>query len=200
MSNHMVKWLVFAVLIGLNFWVPASMIYRQARTEEAGTLVKFRTMPVDPYDPFRGRYVRLRFDSQSVALADPEKQPVRGQRVFARVEVDSSGFGRFGEALLEEPNEGLYVTAEAGYGRGDGTVNLRLPFERYYMNERVAPKAERAYAEANRIERGVVGADQSFSDENYAAVRILNGNTAIDGVFLENTPIEEYARENDLSE
>jgi len=49
--------------------VPATMIWGRERTLAVGSVYKFRTQPVDPYDAFRGRYVSLRIEESHAPLA-----------------------------------------------------------------------------------------------------------------------------------
>lgn len=195
MFNDRWKWLWLALALLMAFGVPASMVFEQEQIRSDGVAVKIRTRPIDPYDPFRGRYVRLGFDVSKVPLANDIDQVRAGERVHLSLAVDEEGYGVFGAAHLEEPPDGLYVTCRVSYTAGDGMVFVNLPFDRYYMNEEIAPEAERLYLEANR--RRVASGDgpDAFPAGNYALVRIRGGAVAIEAVFLEDQPIEQYARD-----
>lgn len=188
------KGVLFVIAISLNFALPATMIYQQARTLKEGDLVRFRTRPIDPYDPFRGRYVRLGFEGVRLPLEDGERV-VRGDTIFVSIEIDEQGFAQLREALRERPSHGLYVKAKAGWMHSDSLVNIELPFQRYYMNEQLAPDAERAYREANLANPDNPDDPSEFQNENYALVRIRNGATALEAVHLRGKPIEEYLKE-----
>lgn len=62
MNKHW-RWLLFALLCVAQWAVPLAMVQRAERTLSEGTAYRFRTAPVDPADPFRGRYVTLDFDA-----------------------------------------------------------------------------------------------------------------------------------------
>ena len=194
MSRIGFKGVLFVIAICLNFALPATMIYQQARTLNEGDIVKFRTRPIDPYDPFRGRYVSLGFEGTQLPLEDG-KRVAPGDTLFVSIEVDEQGFAQLREALRERPSKGLFVKAKARWMQSDSLVNIELPFQRYYMNERLAPDAERAYREANLANRGNSDEQSGFRNDNYALVRIREGETALEAVFIAGKPIEEYVKE-----
>lgn len=192
MDSGKLRAMWFSLALALAFGVPLAMIHTQTRILEKGTPVKIRTRPVDPYDPFRGRYVQLGFDDSNIPLADPAGGVERGDTLYAVLAIDEAGYGAIVEARIEEPADGFYIAAKARHASATD-VWIDLPFDRYYMNERVAPEAERLYVEANRRALDS-GAAEPFPDGNYALVRILDGAAAIEAVFLENQRIEDYAR------
>lgn len=58
-----------------------------------GMQYRFRTVSVDPYDAFRGRYVALGIDEGTVKL-ETASDFYRGQKVFAVVGKDEDGFAK----------------------------------------------------------------------------------------------------------
>ena len=194
MSRIGYKGVFFVIAICLNFALPATMIYQQSRTLTEGDLVKFRTRPIDPYDPFRGRYVSLGFEGTQLPLEDG-KRVAPGDTLFVSIEVDEQGFAQLREALRERPSKGLFVKAKARWMQNDSLVNIEWPFQRYYMNERLAPEAERAYREANLANRENSDDPPRFRNDNYALVRIRNGDTALEALYIGGKPIEEYVKE-----
>jgi hypothetical protein len=64
---------------------------------------------------------------------------------------------------------------------------MELPFDRYYMEEHLAPAAEQAYWQNNR--RG------QTTQNAYALVRIRNDTGAIENLFVAGKPIVEFVRE-----
>ena len=53
---------IFVTVAFLQLLIPIQMITSRERILDKGTLYKFRTRPVDPYDAFRGKYVALSID------------------------------------------------------------------------------------------------------------------------------------------
>lgn len=171
---------LFGLALFAQLAVPASMILKRERTLAHGQAFKFRTAPVDPYDAFRGRYVALGFDQRSVA-APPGHDFARGQTVHVRLEEDADGFATFAEALRDRPDPAPYLTTKIQYVGGD-LVHLRLPFDRFYMDENEAPAAEQAYRQ-NSVR----------SNRNaYVQVRIEKGFGVIEDLYVDDTPIRTY--------
>ncbi len=173
-------WLL--VLFSVQLAVPASLIARHELVLQRGVAYRFRTQPVDPYDAMRGRYVALRFDQQRVPV-EAAGGCERGDRAYAVLAVGTDGFARVEGLTRDRPRGRDYVSVDAGYA-SQGGVNVTFPFDRFYMNEKLAPEAERAYAERPR----------AGSTNSYAAVRVLGGTAVIEQVIVGGIPIGAAAR------
>ena len=174
---------VFICVALLQLAVPLSMISRREVTLRHGRQYRFKTAPVDPYDAFRGRFVALGMENNSGPPA-AGAQFSRGQKAYALIEEDGEGFARIAEVSPTRPREGGYITARVRYASGD-TVHLGLPFDRYYMNERRAPQAERAYRDHSR--RG--------NRDAYVAVRVRSGFAVLEELYVAGKPILEFLEE-----
>ena len=138
------------ILIGLFFCVaavqiitPLSMIKRQEAVLTQGVPFKFKTAPVDPFDAFRGRYVALRLEPNTA----PRPKGFfleRGRVVYAPIAVDKEGFAVFSAVLTERPAGVPYIQTKVSHLSGD-KIHLDLSIDRYYMEERAAPVADRLY-------------------------------------------------------
>lgn len=177
--------IVFAALLALaivQLAVPLGMIAKRRDTLANGQLFRFRTAPVDPYDAFRGRYVALALEHDAVPVASPEEY-LYGQRIFVRLEVDDEGFARPTGISRERPSGGAYLEARvAGHGRTGREVRIRYPFDRYYMNEELAPAAERAYLEHSR----------PGERDAWVEVRVHRGFAVLEELFVGGVPIGEF--------
>ena len=175
---------LFGLALFAQLAVPASMILKRERVLAHGQAFKFRTAPVDPYDAFRGRYVALGFDRNSVA-APPGHDFARGQTVHVRLEEDADGFATFAEVLRERPDAAPYLTTKIQYVGGN-MVQLRLPFDRYYMDENAAPAAEQAYWKYT-----------AASNRNaHVQVRLEKGFAVLEDLYVDGQPIREYLAQN----
>ena len=171
---------LFGLALFAQLAVPASMILKRERTLAHGQAFKFRTAPVDPYDAFRGRYVALGFDRNSVA-APPGHDFARGQTVHVRLAEDADGFATFAEILRDRPDAAPYRTTKSQY-IGGNVVHLRLPFDRFYMDEDAAPAAEQAYWKYT-----------AASNRNaYVQVRIEKGFAVPEDLYVDGQPIRDY--------
>lgn len=182
--NAKVKFGLFAAMALMQLAAPASMILSHERTLATGAAYKFRTAPVDPYDAFRGRYVTLSFEKSEARLAEGVSASF-GQTVYATIETGDDGFAEFGVASLAPPKDTPYLQVKAGYSRGDGAINLQLPFDRFYMEETKAPAAEAAYWKHN----------QRGAQDAYVVVRMRDGGGVIEDLYLGGKSIRDAWRE-----
>jgi uncharacterized membrane-anchored protein len=53
---------LFALTCLAQWFVPAQMIYDQEQVLREGKTYHFKTAPIDPSDPFRGKYITLSFE------------------------------------------------------------------------------------------------------------------------------------------
>jgi len=174
---------LFLILVVAQLAVPSWMIASQENILTNGTLYKFKTAPVDPYDIFRGRYVALSTDQRSVTVENAENVE-RGQDIYLIIGSDPFGFGyaRVQSGQFTKPKIDNYIKTKVTYKRGN-LVHFRLPIERYYMNEKKAPKAEALYRR-----RGTRGNRR----DAYIAVRVLNGSALIEELYIDGQPIGSY--------
>ena len=53
--------ILFLLLVLLQLYVPASVVFNQERVLFSGTSYKMQLAPIDPNDPFRGKYIILSY-------------------------------------------------------------------------------------------------------------------------------------------
>ena len=177
----------FVILCLVQLVIPVSMIHKREATLRHGDVFKFKTAPVDPYDAFRGRYVALNYDQSTVNGNWPVKDYRRGRVVYAILDRDADGFAQITDVRLERPEGQSFIKVRVGWSSG-GRLTLRLPFDRFYMDEFEAPVAEREFVwQRNREERTA-----------YALTRIRDGFGVIEDLIVEEMPIRAWlmTREN----
>jgi len=182
------RWIlaVFAVVAAAQLAVPVGMIAKREATLRYGRAYKFRTRPVDPYDAFRGRYVWLGFE-QDHAPWRASHGAIHGTKAYALIEEGTNGFAAVREVMSQPPAAGEYVEVRVSqWGWNSGPVYFTLPFDRYYMEETKAPAAERAYWQSNRRSQTNL--------TTYAVVRIRNGESVLENLYVDGQPIAEYVR------
>ncbi|HVM62471.1 MAG TPA: GDYXXLXY domain-containing protein [Verrucomicrobiae bacterium] len=170
----------FAVVALAQLAVPAWMIVSHEQTLAAGEVFKFHTAPVDPYDAFRGRYVRLQIDQNSLPMPAGVEWK-RGQKVFALIETGTNGFARLTELRATPPVDKPYLAVRVSYISGQ-TAWLDVPLDRFYMEESLAPAAEKAYREHSRVAQ----------HDAYITVRIRDGSPVIENLWIDGTPIRDF--------
>ncbi len=179
---------LFMITCVAQWSAPVSMIFKRERTLREGDVFLFRTAPVDPYDAFRGRYVYLNFDINTVTnLVGFTNMPVRAS-MLARLENDEDGFARIIslDERLDDTVPAIPVEVLSVY---EGTVRLALPLDRFYMEETLAPKAERLYMRHSRND----------SSNTYAVVRVYKHFPVIEDLIIDGRPVGEYARDEQVS-
>jgi uncharacterized membrane-anchored protein len=177
--------IAFGVLCLFQLGAAASGIARHERTLTEGAGVLLAVAPVDPADPFRGRYVALAFELERDNHPLRGRPPSHNEPVYVVLKVDAQHVATVDYVTADRPSAGLFLKAHSGWQESDTTIHVSLPFKRYYMNEALAPAAEAAYLEAIRQDSG---------KKNYARVRLLDGRAVIEAILLDGKPIEQAAR------
>jgi uncharacterized membrane-anchored protein len=178
--------LLLGLLAAAQLAVPLGMIGRRELVLRTGTRHLFRTAPVDPYDAFRGRYVALRMEQDSVHVSDRDAVPEYGRKGFALLATATDGFAEVIDVVGERPHGRQPYLEVRVWGRGSDTnlVRIAFPFDRFYLNEEAAPEAERLYRDNSRRDR----------QNAYVAVRIRNGYAVLEDLFIADKPILEHIR------
>lgn len=175
---------LFSCLVLIQIVTPLSMITKREATLRDGKQFKFKTTPVDPFDAFRGRYVALRIEADSVPK--PKNTEIKsGRKVYAHIREDEQGFATFSKATTKRPQGVDYLTTTVRWISGK-KVFLDMPFDRYYMEEEAAPAAERAYRKHSRQK----------SKDAYITVRIKSGFAVLEELYVNDKPILEFIQQD----
>lgn len=176
------KWIIVAfVIVALaQLAVVFQMIGQREIIMSKGTMFKFKTAPVDPNDPFRGKYISLEFDANQFP-ADSTEQWNYGDEVYVSLTTDGEHFVSISSVNREEPAENQsYVLAEISHmNYNPYEVFIRYPFDRFYMEESKAPVAEVVYFESAIDTNSVC----------WAEVFVLNGKAVISDVKIDGVSI-----------
>jgi uncharacterized membrane-anchored protein len=179
----------FALMVLAQWMVPAKMILDSEAVLTSGTEYKFRTEPIDPSDPFRGKYVTLRYNAQRFET-DTLYMYEEGQEVYALLALDSAGYVEIANLYPDHPADNDYNILKTNIGyvwinNGRQIINLNFSFDRFYVEESKASETEQVYWNAQRDSAQVA----------YAVVKILNGQGIIKDVMINDRPILEIVRE-----
>ena len=163
-------------------------------------LYLFETEIRDPYDPMRGRYVQLNFKQNQVRLPDKNTRLMEWRsdnKCFAVLEKNPDGTTRIADLVTDVkqvPEGKNFLRVRYSYFQMDydqkkhiqmstGLHIIQFPFDRFYLNESLAPEAERVVRENTR------------KGKAYARIKVYeNGNFAMDDLIVDGQPILERLR------
>ena len=157
---------LFCYVAALAFilFYPVRKIWQFTFPEGKGTEYRIPVTAYDPYDPMRGRYVRLNLSGTETVRLPKKNAPVceSGVHCFALLEKAPDGTIRIvdlakyrsefppGVDVLSVEYRWFTQDYEAGGANRrkvrslkTGKHHIRLPFERFYLNERKAPEVEK---------------------------------------------------------
>lgn len=176
----------FILLVLVQIFVPAKMIFDKEEVLSEGEEYKFKTAPIDPYDPFRGKYITLRYEENRVEVEN-ENDWKRGESIYVLLSKDEEGFAHIETGSKEIPSsENNYLKAKVRWVSTDSTheVTIDYPFDRYYMEESKAKDAEDVYRESQI----------DTNKEAYALVRIKAGESVLEDVLIDGVSIQEIVK------
>ena len=178
-----ILFILFIAVAAIQWMVPLRMIGKNENILRHGRPVKFKIAPIDPNNPFLGRYIVLNFENESVKT-DTSLVWERGQPVFAILKTDQDGYAQLSRVLSKKPDEKTVFVKATIYSvytdSGEQRVSLTYPFTRFYMDEYDAPTAANIYNER-------VPSDKRL--KSYALINLLDGDAVIRDVIVNDTSI-----------
>ena len=173
-------WLLFAGMVLAQWLVPGLMIKQKHEVAKKGTSYKFELAAIDPRDLFRGKFIILNpLENGFVSHDDKLSLNSSGFATFKR---DSLGLAKIKTLTNQPPETEAYLKVRLmGTNTQDGIQQtlIAYPFDRFYMNEHKALKAEQLISET--ISEG--------KKKSYAMVKILNGQYQVIDVMIDDKSI-----------
>lgn len=183
MKNKKITLLIFILVVIAQLYVPLQMMFNQEDIMKTGTEFKFQTAPIDPYDPFRGKYITLFFKEREITVQNNIKWR-SGETVFATLTTNKNGFAKISSISKIRPkNNESYIKIKISLGYPNSKIIIDFPFNRYYMNEDIAQKAEKIYQEFSIKKK----------NETYALVAVKNGEAVLKDVRINDVSIKDLA-------
>lgn len=179
-----ISWMIFALMVLVQWAAPVLQIQRYENVIAAGELVKFKCNAPDPFDPLRGRYLVVSLADTHADLLKSESFSI-GQTVYATLKVDADGFALFDTVHSSPPASGLYFKCKLPaylYDR-DARVRLEVPVQRYYLNEEVAPKADQWLADARQDRAKVTWVEVRLKDGLAVVTDIKHDGVSVNDVI-----------------
>ena len=179
-------WIGFALLVIAQWLVPGLMIWKKEKVLEEGITYKFQSAPIDPNDPFRGKYIELNFKETSLTVKK-DTSLEDGEKVYVTFSVNKEGYAIINSVSKPKPSKKDFLETTINYISNENdstTIFINYPFDQFYMDEYKAPRAEAIYRERST----------DTLQKAYALVNLLNGDAVIKDVFINNTSIQQIIR------
>ena len=151
MNKRKITLLVFYTLsLAAALWYPVNKIIKFECPAVVPVEVKFKAFVYDPYDPMRGRYVRLQVKPDRVVTSDRVTRFRYGDIGYAVIAKDKQGYAKI--LRLEKSRSGIKkgeiavkirkIWYSSAWRKNPAYYNFNWPFDRYYLNELKAPELE----------------------------------------------------------
>jgi hypothetical protein len=114
----------------------------------------------------------------------------RGETVYVSIKNDANGFAQIAAINKVVPTqERNYIKAKirSVWGSNPTKVSIQYPFERFYMEESKAPKAETLFRRNRQNANLIV----------YGNVFIKDGSAALEDVIVNNTSLKNWVIETE---
>lgn len=173
----------FLIMALAQIYFPAQIIFNSENIFREGKEFLFKIAPIDPTDPFRGKYIVLSFEETSARVSNALDWNY-GDPVYVSLGTNEKGFASIQSISKDKPeNSGDYVKASVSYVSGDSAahVTIQYPFDRFYMEESKAYDAEIIYNESLR----------DTAQVTYALVAVKNGDAVVKDVVINGVPVRE---------
>lgn len=174
--------ILFAITVLAQWAAPLSQIWTYEGVLTKGTLIRVKCAAPDPYDPLRGRYLAVRPEQTHIPLPDGMEVPEE-QTGYASITVGADGLATLSSLSFTKPAGGDYLRVRVHYSY-DKKASIDWPFERFYLNEELAPEADEWFAENIRNTKGII-----------AEVRVLDGKAVLTDLTLDEKPFREILKE-----
>ena len=186
MNSKKIILIAFVLVALVQIYVPAKIILNRSIVLSSGKEFKFKTAPIDPSDPFRGKYINLTFNENTIDIQNKENW-TNGENVFVLLTTDNNGFAKIKSVSKAKPLDSRdFLKAKVDYIIYDGPkLVIEYPFDRFYMEESKAYDAEMTYRRSSR--------DTSLV--TYALVNIKNGESVLKDVMINGIPIREIVKQ-----
>ena len=189
MKTKNILLIAFVIVALIQLVIPAHMIWEKEEVLKTGTLFKFETEPIDPTDPFIGKYIVLNY-AEDQYITDSGEDLSGRDHVFVSFTTGDDGFAKISTVTPEKPVDtedyvraklrGSFITKGS-----NNRISIDYPFDRYYMEESKAYDAELAYRESQR----------DTSSTTYALVYVKDGTGVLKDVLIDDVPIRELVKE-----
>ena len=162
--NDLIRLVCYLAAVAFILFHPVRTVLRFSFPASKGVEVRFRVTAYDPYDPMRGRYVRLNLRDVSRVRLPKKNRDLgfrrSGQPVFAVLDITGPAIVDLVAERKDSPPGKFFLPVQYQWFNRDwdqkkkkmlktGIHTVKLPFERFYLNEKKAPEVERLLQQRN---------------------------------------------------
>jgi len=175
------RFLIAVVVLAVQCLAIGWLIVRYERIVQKGTEIRFRCQAYDPYDPLRGRYLRMTVRETTKNVADwGEQYDYRNRdKYFVRVEPSTNGLWQVTAAAFTPTGDGLWVKPKSISVSYKDSVTAIFP-DQLFVNEKIASEAEALLSKK--------------MNDAVAVYRVLNGEIVLTGIEIGGKSILEQVR------
>ncbi|PRY54517.1 putative membrane-anchored protein [Arcticibacter pallidicorallinus] len=186
-KKNIKKWVIpaFILLCLAQLVLPIKMVADREAVVLKGKAFRFKVAPLDPNDPFRGKYITLRYEADSVKVKNVNEW-VRNSKIYALLDTDLQGYAFVRGISASRPDDQLdYVEAFVTVMNLEdkNTLHITYPFNRFYMEETKAMKAEKMFLESLRSPRSNV----------FAEIYVRDGKAVINDVVINGQSVRDIS-------
>ncbi|MFF2501225.1 GDYXXLXY domain-containing protein [Peribacillus sp. NPDC058075] len=150
-------------------------------TTMTGDVIKIKTAPVDPTDLFRGSYVALKYEIESVKPSQIDdsiktefttKNMGDFKKVYVRLKQNEDGLYIVDYVTKEKPGKGVYLKGELEIPydlQNPETIQIRYGLDNYFASEEKAKEMEK----------------EALANPSIAVVKVRNGNVVLTDIIIE---------------
>ncbi|MES2555658.1 MAG: GDYXXLXY domain-containing protein [Bacteroidota bacterium] len=172
------KKIIFAAFALIIVLIPMYLIFQSEDVLTNGHQHKLRLEGYDPFDPFRGKFLRLRFENSIPCESDLKT----GDQGFVLLEKDTSGFSHFSFVQKKRPSHSDYVEAKVMMVYG-GKAEMDFDnLNKFFINEDKAKEAEEIMADYTRM----------APDKIHLTIRVLDGEARIEDIIVKAKKLLDY--------
>lgn len=182
MKSSKILIIIFLIVAVFQLMVPIKMIYEQEDVLKSGKAYKFLTQPLDPNDPFRGKFIRMNYEMNNYKTKDSNWK--RSQEIYVYLK-DSLGFAKIDTVTkVKLKIDKDYIKAKVGwYSKRSNNLDFNIINERFYMEESKAKPAEDLVRRNRR--------DTVNLNTTYGLIYIKEDVSVLTNVFINDKPIKE---------
>lgn len=193
--------LAFVIICGLQLFMLSRSIWVHEDIKRTGQVHLFEVRPRDPADPFRGRYMALKFSVEDSTFTNPpvelkrDLQKIRENYssdfyVYVTFVTNAAGMAQVSRIYKEPPKETSDYLPVKWWDSLNHTntnvteIEFTMPVDRYYMSEKVADAADR------RVRKEMM----STNTRPYLSVRIKNGVAVPEELYVRGLTLGEFLK------